>query len=594
MVGGVGNDLYIVDTALDKVFEALDGGMDTVQTDVAALTLAAGVENLTYAGVGKFAGIGNELSNAITGGASNDTLKGLAGDDVLKGGAGDDLLEGGIGNDTAAFDGLRTEYQVQRLNNAVNGDVKIIHTSGATDTVRGTEFFTFTDSLGVTTTLTWAELTANTPSPFADTITGGIGADTFDGGTGDDVISGGAGDDNLAGGIGNDTLTGGIGADVLTGGFGNDNYIIDSADTINEIVGVAGGIDRAFTTETTLILAGGVETLAYTGTDDANTVIHYIGNDAANQITGSLLGNNTLSGGAGNDLLTAGAGNDQINGGTGADRMIGGAGNDTYIVDNALDKVVESTDGGTDTVQTDLGGFTLDSGVENMTYTGTAKFFGVGNALDNLLTGGESDDRLFGRDGNDTLNGNGGNDGLDGGAGNDTLNGGDGNDYLAGKEGDDNLNGGAGNDLLVGDAGNDILNAGAGDDQLFGGLGNDTLNAGEGVNKLTGGLGADYFDFTLLTGTNVITDFNAAQGDKLMMDHQLFGHDLGNGAGMGANEFVSGAGLTAAQTADNHFVYNDTTGNLYFDADGAGGGDAQLIASFGKGAHISAADFSFN
>ncbi|KAB1119663.1 calcium-binding protein, partial [Neorhizobium galegae] len=90
LIGGAGDDTYIVDIATDVVTEAANEGSDTVQTGLAALTLAVNVENLVYSGSGNFAGTGNVLANTITGGAGNDTLNGGAGADTLVGGSGDD------------------------------------------------------------------------------------------------------------------------------------------------------------------------------------------------------------------------------------------------------------------------------------------------------------------------------------------------------------------------------------------------------------------------------------------------------------------------------------------------------------------------
>src|SRR5690606_39100967 len=72
------------------VIELAGGGTDTVQTTLAARTLADHLENLTYTGFANFAGTGNALANAITGGSGNDTLDGGAGSDTLTGGFGDD------------------------------------------------------------------------------------------------------------------------------------------------------------------------------------------------------------------------------------------------------------------------------------------------------------------------------------------------------------------------------------------------------------------------------------------------------------------------------------------------------------------------
>ncbi len=73
------------------------------------------------------------------------------------------------------------------------------------------------------------------------------------------------------------------------------------------------------------------------------------------------------------------------------------------------------------------------------------------------------------------------------------------------------MNGLGGDDILIGSDAGDILNGGNGADILFGGLGLDTM---------TGGTGADTFvfdetAFDEIDVTDVITDYNLAQGDML-------------------------------------------------------------------------------
>ncbi|HEX3485160.1 MAG TPA: calcium-binding protein, partial [Micropepsaceae bacterium] len=103
MTGGLGNDTYVVDDGADLVVEKSAGGTDTVQTVLAAYTLAAQVENLVYTGAGNFSGTGNTLANNIGGGAGNDSINGGSGNDTIDGGAGVDLLTGGTGNDVFVF-----------------------------------------------------------------------------------------------------------------------------------------------------------------------------------------------------------------------------------------------------------------------------------------------------------------------------------------------------------------------------------------------------------------------------------------------------------------------------------------------------------
>jgi serralysin len=82
---------------------------------------------------------------------------------------------------------------------------------------------------------------------------------------------------------------------------------------------------------------------------------------------------------------------------------------------------------------------------------------------------------------------------------------------LIGGGGSDSLSGGDGADRLE-DTGNGFttLNGGSGDDWMVAGVGNDAL---------TGGTGADTFHSSAGAGTDVVTDFSYAQGDRVMLDH---------------------------------------------------------------------------
>ncbi|HYH18435.1 MAG TPA: calcium-binding protein [Azospirillum sp.] len=143
---------------------------------------------------------------------------------------------------------------------------------------------------------------------------------------------------------------------------------------------------------------------------------------------------------------------------------------------------------------------------------------------DDVLSGNEGDDQLTGGYGNDVLYGNQESDRLIGGYGSDTLFGGQGTDTVSGDYGDDLLYGQRADDVLYGEAGNDTLFGGQGSDRLdggghhdvlFGNMGNDTLVGDSGNDTFTGGAGADRFGVGDL-GWDVITDFNAAEGDHLL------------------------------------------------------------------------------
>lgn len=117
---------------------------------------------------------------------------------------------------------------------------------------------------------------------------------------------------------------------------------------------------------------------------------------------------------------TASSGNDALSGTTGDDTLSGGAGNDRYIVNSALDSIVENASEGTDSVFASIS-YTLADNIENLTVSGSDGIYGNGNALDNIINGGCENDVLDGKEGNDTISGGGGSDTLTGGSGMDVF-----------------------------------------------------------------------------------------------------------------------------------------------------------------------------
>lgn len=231
-------------------------------------------------------------------------------------------------------------------------------------------------------------------------------------------------------------------------------------------------------------------------------------------------------------------------------------------------------------------------------------YLGVGN---DAFDGAAGNDIIRGEAGNDNLLGGTGDDVLLGGFGADALNGGDGQDtanfrfassgvtvdLLAGTgsrseaNGDtysniervigssfaDVLTGDGASTVLTGNSGNDTLAGGGGTDQLRGDGGNDSLEGGALFDVLTGGVGADRFVFSAVGGGNdVITDWRRVQGDLIEIHASGFGGGLVAGA-LAANQLVVGANPLADQAA-GQFLYNTSTGQLRWDADGTGAGAA--------------------
>ncbi len=500
MNGGAGDDSYAVDNAGDQVTETVGGGVDIVRTGLSSLTLADGVEDLSYTGGGGFAGTGNALDNSLYGKALNDVLYGLDGDDKLVGGAGADLLDGGAGRDQVDY----TKSAAITVNLVTN-----VNRGGDAEGDR---------LVGIETVI---------GSNYADSITGGD--DPLLG----DILYGRGGDDLLFGGAGDDQLDGGGGNDVLRGGTGNDLYVVyEAGDQVIEAAGE--GRDRIRTAATSYTLGANVEELVYTGTIGAT-------------MTGNTL-DNFIVGSGGEDRLNGGDGADVLRGGAGGDSLDGGAGSDTVEYAGSLGGVLVNL-----RAQTATGGDAMGDRLVSIENAQGSAFADVllGSAGANVLTGGDGDDALSGDDGNDTLRGGIGADRLDGGKNEDMLAGEDGDDTLYGGSQTDRLYGGAGNDRLVGDAewvsslaARDTLDGGDGDDvligdgmsmtasgvggadTLIGGLGNDILygdavnmaaGARGGADKLTGGGGSDRFVFATGSGADEITDFTrgGAEADRI-------------------------------------------------------------------------------
>jgi Ca2+-binding RTX toxin-like protein len=214
MVGGSGNETYMVDDRGDHVLERPAAGIDRVLARI-DYTLPINIENLTLTGAAHV-GIGNRLSNQLVGNNAANTLQGLEGNDTLDGGKGIDSLEGGIGNDTYVVDNARD----------------MVTDTGGTDTIAATVSYALQsvapiERLKAATAAATTAMTL-TGSSGANTITGNNGVNTLKGLGGNDTLLGLSGNDALSGSIGNDKLTGGLGRDILTGGPGADIFDFNS------------------------------------------------------------------------------------------------------------------------------------------------------------------------------------------------------------------------------------------------------------------------------------------------------------------------------------------------------------------------------
>jgi len=109
---------------------------------------------------------------------------------------------------------------------------------------------------------------------------------------------------------------------------------------------------------------------------------------------------------------------------------------------------------------------------------------------------------------------------------------------------------------------------------------------------MSGGSGQDSYVFREFGAGNADTVANFdTNWDALRFDSSAF-TALG-GAGhftAGDARFYAAAGASAGHDADDRIIYNTSTGQLYYDADGAGGADAQLVATIQGASPVNAPD----
>jgi Ca2+-binding RTX toxin-like protein len=493
--GGAGNDYLEGGAGLD----ILDGGADndTVSYGVAAIGVIANLATGTATGDGLDTLIGIEN---IIGSAFDDTLTGDLNNNILEGSLGINSLNGGAGSDTASYVRAATAVTVS------------LAVTAAQDTVgAGTDTLTAIENL--------------LGSNFNDTLTGDAANNIIEGGLGNDLISGGTGTDtasyagagigvsvnlattvaqntigagsdslssieNLLGSQFNDTLTGSAVNNMFEGGNGND--------VINGAVGTdtASYASAAKAVKVSLALTTAQNTLG-AGIDTLSNL---------ENLTGSIY----------SDILTGNTANNVIDGGFGADNMAGGLGNDTYIIDSIADIVTELAGGGTDTIESSFT-FSLVNAAnfENLVLAGTSVIDGIGNDLNNSITGNIAANVINGGVGADTMNG---------GAGNDT--------YIVDNVGDRITEGtNAGTDTvqssvtytlannvenltLTGSANINATGNTMSIQTLIGNSGNNVLTGGMARDLLTGNAGSDTFDYNAVNEVSVFNFTNANTNNR--------------------------------------------------------------------------------
>ncbi|MCG7392212.1 hypothetical protein MHY87_04765 [Microvirga sp. ACRRW] len=316
----------------------------------------------------------------------------------------------------------------------------------------------------------------------------------------------GAGDDVFYGGDGSETVWLGKGSDVADGGEGIDTLDFSAAATVDLRI-----IERQQTGSDSWATISNIENLNGSGFDD-----RFIGNAAANALIGNG-GNDTLDGYDGNDLLSGGAGDDLL---------VGGAGSDTAVFTGKFSDYTITVKAGSITItdkRASGDGTDILGGIEfalfsDRIYT-LAPVPPIGTVTPSTPT--KTSDTPTTTD----------------------------------------------TPPATPVAKNLTFKGGKKADTFVGGKGHDLLNGGLGKDKLTGNEGQDTFVFNSKLGSkNVdrITDFTHSD-DSLKLSKSIFSKIEKGMLSKGA--FWIG---TKAHDKSDRIIYNDKTGALFYDADGAG------------------------
>ncbi len=246
LVGGAGNDIYIVD-ALDVITEVSGGGTADRVRASADFVLAAD-DNIEF--------METILATAttaidLTGNALPRRSRENAGANILDGKGARDVLVGGAGNDIYIVDALDVITEVSG--------------GGTADRVRANADFALVadDNIEIMETILATATTAIdlTGNALAQTLTGNAGANILDG----------------------------KGArDVLVGGAGNDIYIVDALDVITEVNG-GGTEDRVRANADFALVADDNIEIMETILATATTAIDLAGNALAQTIIGNAV-----------------------------------------------------------------------------------------------------------------------------------------------------------------------------------------------------------------------------------------------------------------------------------------------------------------
>jgi Ca2+-binding RTX toxin-like protein len=324
--------------------------------------------------------------------------------------------------------------------------------------------------------------------------------------------------------------------------------------------------------------------------------------------------------GAGADSLVGSKFNDFLYGGAGNDMIDGGDGNDLLVGDETP-RLMTDSPGGKDVLKGGEGDDELrGNGGNDLLYGGNG-----GDILRGDDLGEKGNDKLYGQAGSDTLSGGEGNDRLDGGKDQDRVQiqdmqtgdqifridlkkqiaMGQGTDKLVsiehatggawhdniiiGSNGINSLLGGNRNDTLNGLGGSDRIYGGDGNDRIVGGAANDLIAGSEGKDVLTGNAGKDVFVFSEVGSDHAdrISDFSSKDDTIYLNNKAAYGLYVPGTLAEGAFKVLGSSALDD----DDRVLYDKKSGSVYFDRDGDGSSERELIFTVKRDLKLTADDF---